>query len=143
MARKRPSLSDVADQVSRIGRPAEAPTEGEATPRAGVEPTSRPSAPVEAGPFWRKYTVPFCAAQIAKLDQVLTRLAAEHGVKVGMAEMARLALDGLLRRLEDDPDGVLVELHQQQQTEQAAAPGRKFAPSRGLGQYLRDRGLLE
>ena len=142
MARKRPSLSDVADEVSRIGRPAEAPVEVEPGRSAGVEPTGRASAPAEAGPFWRKYTIPFRAAQIAKLDQVLTRLAAEHGVKIGMAEMARLALDGLLRRLEADPDGVLVELHQQQQEEQAAAPGRKFAPSRGLAQYLKDRGLL-
>lgn len=58
------------------------------------------------------------------------------------AEMIRLAVDQLLERYEDDPDGVLLELYHQQQAELRLTEKRKHAPSRGLAEYLKRRGLL-
>lgn len=137
---------DVADEVARnlqrqtsaTAKPEVLP-EGEpaepATPEAGAEPTTPPS-------VWRKLTVPYRGAQLAALNEVLARLVIEKQVTAGAAEMIRLAVDQLLERYADDPDGVLLELYHQQQAELRLTEKRKHAPSRGLAEYLKRRGLL-
>ena len=137
---------DVADEVARnLQRqaspepeptvPASAEPAEPATAEAGAEPTTPPS-------VWRKLTVPYRSAQLAALNEVLARLLIEKHVTAGAAETIRLAVDQLLRRYEDDPDGVLLELYHQQQAELRLTEKRKHAPSRGLAEYLRRRGLL-
>ena len=143
---KRPKITDVADEVARnLQRQASTAPEPEVLPlgepaepvtaEAGAEPTTPPS-------VWRKLTVPYRSGQLAALNEVLARLLIEKHVTAGAAETIRLAVDQLLRRYEDDPDGVLLELYHQQQAELRLTEKRKHAPSRGLAEYLRRRGLL-
>lgn len=142
MPKKKPDLLNVADELNRAAPPrgsAAAGPEAEpaepATAEAGAEPTAPPS-------VWRKLTVPYRSAQLAALNEVLARLVIEKQVTAGAAEMIRLAVDQLLERYEDDPDGVLLELYHQQQAELRLTEKRKHAPSRGLAEYLKRRGLL-
>ena len=137
---------DVADEVARnLQRQASATTEPEAGPVA--EPAEPATAEAEAEPTtpvppWRKLTVPYRRGQLSALNEVLARLVIEKQVTAGAAEMIRLAVDQLLERYEDDPDGVLLELYHQQQAELRLTEKRKHAPSRGLAEYLKRRGLL-
>lgn len=124
--KKRPGLSDVADEVARIGRADEPP---EPPPRSPDE-------------YWHKTTVTLRAEQVDRLDALLAQWQAHKRVKVSLAETVRLALDTLIRQIEEHPDDVILALYRQEQREERETATRKFGRSRGAERYLKDKGML-
>ena len=135
MPRKRPNLSDVADEVSRLGRSKTAPE-----PQL-QEGTGEVLARADPGDFWRKFTAMYRDDQLANLEMQIARLGTER-VKVSASEMMRLALDNLLDRMREDKDTVLLELYEQEQRESAQSETRKFGRTRGLEKYLKRSGKM-
>lgn len=135
MARKRPSLTDIANMVGEIRRADEQPAE------AGDAPDEEEGrSPPEA--YWRKATVPYRQSQLAELEMHLGQWALEKKVKVSTAEVLRLALDRLLDAMAEAPDEVILALYRQEQREQAEVETRKYSRSRGAERYLRRRKLI-
>lgn len=142
MARKRPSINEIANVVGGIGRANEALAEDESGSRPSPPPDDGSSETVEPEKYWRKFTVPYRQEQLARLDQILARWAADKRIKISTAEVVRLALDEMIERMEQNPDDVLLLLHQQEQREQADVPTRKYSRSRGVARYLKHKSLV-
>jgi len=134
-------MSDVANVVGQIGQP---PNTKE--PPAAPEPTPSPAPQVtqdlEQGPYWKKATATYRTTQLSQLDNMLARWNADLRVKMSAAEVLRLALDEMLKRMEDEPDQVILELYQQEQRELEQAETRKFGRSHGAEAYLKKKALL-
>lgn len=135
--RKRSALPSVDELLQR---PARAETPAEPTPVAPeTDAAQTPADTPTAGRALRKYTVPFRSVQLARLDRILARWAADKGVRVGAAEVMRLALDQVLARMEDEPDRVIRELVEQEQQETSGGVARKFGRLRGASEYLKQK----
>lgn len=130
---KRPKLSDVADEIARIGRADEPPEKPPAEPS---EPAQQPE------DYWRKTTVTLRREQFEELEGVLAQWAASKRVKVSLAEVLRLAVDVVLEQMDENADEVILALHRQEQREERESGTRKYGRSRGAERYLRERGLL-
>ena len=150
MRKQRPSLTDVANLVGQIGQGSAADEE-----RSDVSPApAAPAAPdrdqanvatasaEEQEPYWKKATATYRTDQLNQLDHMLAQWNAEKRVKMSAAEVLRLALDAILKRMEEDPDQVILELHLQEQSELGQAQTRKFGRSKGAEAYLRRKGKL-
>lgn len=148
--RKRPSITDVANLVGQIGQGSAADTErSDASPAPAV-----PAAPdrdredvaaaptEEQEPYWKKATATYRNDQLHQLDHMLAQWNVEKHVKMSAAEVLRLALDAILKRMEEDPDQVILELHLQELRELEQSQTRKFGRSRGAEAYLRRKGKL-
>lgn len=137
-------MADVANAVGEIGRA----DRSDHVPRA---PLSEPPAPAPAEPsqplvepeaYWRKHTVPYRAEQLARLDTVLNRWAAEKQIRISAAEVIRYAVDEMIERMGSDPDAVILALFHQERREERDVPTRKFSRSRGAERYLKEKNLL-
>ncbi len=139
MAPKRPRLTEVADEIARIGRTS-AQTPGTASsPDRSVHPRTDVEEPAA---YWHKATYPFRADQLQDLKDIIARWAVEKQVRVSEAEVIRLALDRVLTEMQIDPDTTLLALYAQEQQERERVPSRKFGRSQGLARYLKRKGLV-
>jgi hypothetical protein len=140
--RKRPGMADVANMVGQIGQTTNeaAPPPTSVPPEAIDETTEVP--PPEQGPYWKKATAIYRSTQLSQLDNQLTRWNAEERVKMSAAEVLRLALDTMLKRMEEEPEQVILELYQQELRELEQAETRKFGRSQGAEAYLKRKKLL-
>jgi Arc/MetJ-type ribon-helix-helix transcriptional regulator len=86
--------------------------------------------------------VPYRTEQLARLDGILNRWAAEKGIRISAAEVIRYAVDEMLERMEAEADTVILALYHQEQREEREIPSRKFSRSRGAERYLREKKLL-
>lgn len=136
--RKRPSIAEVADAIEGIGR---APT-NEVIPATGQTPVISQTSSANEEPYWRKTTIPFRNKQLTDVEDIVKRWQLDLRVKVSIAEMLRFALDRVLSDIGEDPDRVLVEIHQMYQREMATTPTRKFGRTSGLEKYLKRKKLL-
>jgi hypothetical protein len=100
---------------------------------------------VEGAPpllIYKKFTAPFREEQLDQLAILLASWTASKKVKFSAAEVLRLALDKILRLMEEDPDQAILELYLQERQETAASETRKFGRSKGAKNYLQKAGKL-
>ncbi|HEY0769200.1 MAG TPA: hypothetical protein VGD31_02625 [Sphingobacteriaceae bacterium] len=135
-------MADVANMVGQIGHtPNEAaPLPTPVLPEA-IDETRGVPAP-EQGPYWKKATATYRSTQLSQLDNQLARWNAEERVKMSAAEVLRLALDAMLKRMEEEPEQVILELYQQELRELEQAETRKFGRSQGAEAYLKRKRML-
>lgn len=140
--RKRPSMADVANMVGQIGHTTnESPPAPTPVPPETIDETTE-APTLEQGPYWKKATATYRSTQLSQLDNQLARWNAEKRVKMSAAEVLRLALDAMLKRMEEEPDQVILELYQQELRELEQVETRKFGRSQGAEAYLKRKKML-
>jgi hypothetical protein len=108
------------------------------------EPTVEATVPLPEPVNWRKSTIPFREDQYKEIGRLLSELHYEQDVQLTIAEIIRLGLDKMIEALKDETekDQAFVELYEQQKKESQGNEKLKHSKSRGLDQYLAQRGLL-
>jgi hypothetical protein len=146
--RKKPSTKEIGVILSKAVpemEPASQSSDNEDSPVVKhSQPIAEAREPLPEPVWWRKSTIPFREDQYKEIGRLLSELHYEHDVQLTIAEVIRLGLDKMIETLKDEmgKDQTFVDLYEQQQKESQGNEKLKHSKSRGLGQYLAQRGLL-